>query len=130
MVGVGEDVAWPGEAALGQRCWQLERSLLLESLHQDALGPSHVDQADFQGPSSGGVEALRCIALAEAEQLVSLPELGPRQRAVEEPPGEFGHRRSQPGRLALDGVRRSGGIGRELGGVVVVIGGAAAPGLA
>ena len=119
-----------GEAARGRRRWQFGRGLLLQGLHQDALDAAHVDEVHFQCSAAGGIEALGSVALAEAEQLVPLPDLGPRQRAVEEALSEFAHRRPQLGSLVLDVVRRPGGVGRELGGIVVGIGGAAAPGLA
>ena len=92
----------------------------------DALDPAHVDEIDLQGAAAGGVEAFPCISLPEAEQLVSLPDLGPRQRTVEESFSEFAHRWSQPGRLVLDAVGSPGGVGGQLGGVVLGVSGAAA----
>ena len=50
--------------------------------------------------------------------------------AVEKPLGEFGHRGSLFGGAAFDAIRRPEGVGAQLGGVVLGVGGAATPGLA
>ena len=61
---------------------------------------------------------------------MALPDLGPGQGAVEEALGVLGHCGSQLDRAALDAVRRPGGVGRQLGGIVINVGGPAAFGLA
>ena len=104
--------------------------LLFQGLHQDAFQAAHVDEIHCQGTTTGGVQTLRRVALAQMQQLVSLPDPSPGQGAVEETFGKFSHRRSQLHRATLDAVRRSGGVDGNLGGVIVGIGGAAAPGQA
>ena len=90
MVGLGEDAAGTAEAPEPHRQGLLGSDLLLQGLHQDALQPAHVDEVDVQSPAAGGVQALCGVALAEAQQLVPLPDLGPRERTAEEPIG-FGN---------------------------------------
>ena len=92
---------------------------------QDAFQAAHVDEVHRQGPSARGVQTLRRVALAQTQQLVSLPDPGPGQGAVEETFGKFSHRRSQLHRAAFDAVRRSGGVSGKLGGIIVGVGGAA-----
>ena len=130
MSGMGEDGAGPGEASGGRGQWQLGRSLLVQGLHQDAFQAAHVDEVHVHRPPAGGVQARAGVALGQAQQLVPLAELGPRQGVSKETLGEFGHRRSQPGRLPLELVRRPGGVGADSGGIVLGIGGPPAPGLA
>ena len=60
---------------------------------------------------------------------MSLPDPGPGVVASEEALGEFTHRRSQLGGVPLDAVRRPGGVGTDLGRVIVHVGGASAYGL-
>ena len=105
---------------------------LLQGLHQDAFHPAHVDEVHLQGPAAGGVQTLRRVALAHADERVALPDLGPWQGTVEEPLGEVGHRRSLLGRAALDALGGPQGVGGQLRRIVGAIGGAAAarlPGL-
>ena len=54
----------------------------------------------------------------------------PGQWAVKQTVGELSHRRALPGSAALDAVGSPEGVGTQFGGVVLWIGGAAAPGLA
>ena len=63
--------------------------ILFQGLHQDAFQPAHVDEVHCQGPTTGGVQTLRRVTLAQTQQLVSLPDLGPGQGAVEETLGKF-----------------------------------------
>ena len=74
---------------------------LLQGLHQDALHTAHVDEVDSQGLAAGVVEPLGRVALAEADELVDLADLGPWQRPVEEALIELSHRRvsTRPHRL-------------------------------
>ena len=92
-VALGEDASGPSEAAGWQGQRQLGRGLLFQSLDQDVLHAVHVDEVDVQGPLTGGVQALGGVAVAQAQQLVSLPDLGPGVVALEEAFGEFAHRR-------------------------------------
>ena len=60
---------------------------------------------------------------------MSLPDLGPWQRTVEQPLGKLSHRWAQLDRAALDMVGRPGGVGGKVGGIILGIGGAAILGL-
>ena len=74
---MGEDRAWPGEPAGWYGQGQLGHGFLFQGPHQDAFDPAHVDEVHVQGPAAGVVQTLRCVALSQADQLVSLPDLGP-----------------------------------------------------
>ena len=108
---MGKDAAGTGEAARRHGQWQLGQGLLFQGLHQDALQAAHVDEVHGEGLAAGGVQALGGVALAQAQELVSLADLGLGHPALEETLGEFVHRWSQLGRLALDVVGRPGGVG-------------------
>ena len=66
---------------------------MLQSLYQDALHPTHVDEIDLQGPSASGVEPLWGVALPQPQELVALSDPRPGQGSVEEAVCELGHRR-------------------------------------
>ena len=119
-----------GRSIRGQRRRVLRLFALLQGLYQDALHPAHVDEIDFQGPAAGGVQPFRGVALPQSYELVALPDLGPRQRTVEQSLGEFGHRRSVLRSTALDPVRSPQGVGGQLRRVVGRVRGAAAARLA
>ena len=108
---MGKDAAWAGEAARGQGLGQRGHGLLFQGLHRDALHAAHIDEIHGEGLSAGGIEALGSVALAQAQELVSLANSGPGQGSVEEAFGKFGRRRTQFLGLALDAVRRPGGVG-------------------
>ena len=101
MVGVGKDGSGPGEAALGQRHRRLRGGLLLQGLDQDSFQAAHVDEVHLQGAAAGGVQALGGVALPQAQELVSLPDFGPGQRAIEQPLGELGYSGTLSAALAL-----------------------------
>ena len=123
---MGEDGARPGEAS--RRQWfRMRRGIFaLQCLGKDAFDPTHVDEVHIQGLAAGGVQALRRVPLAQTDQLVSLPDLGPGKVTVKETLGEFGHGRSMLRRAALDAVRGAQGVGGQLFRVVLWVGGAAA----
>ena len=123
--GVGEELAWAGEAACGQGWRMLRNLLLLQGLEQDAFHATHVDEVNLQGPAAGGVQALGSVALAKAQELVALSDSRPEQRAAEEAVGELGYCGALFGGAALDAVGRPQGVGAQLGGVVGGVGGAA-----
>ena len=75
-VALGKDASGPSEAAGGQGQRQLGSGLLCQGLHQDALHAVDVDEVDVEGPLTGGVQALGGVTLSQAQQLVSLPDLG------------------------------------------------------
>ena len=81
--GVGEDLAWTGEASLGQRFRMFRNLLLLQSLDQNALDSAHVDEVHLQGSAAGGVQTLGSVALAQTDELVALSDSRPGQGAVE-----------------------------------------------
>ena len=66
------------------------------------------------------------VALRQPQQLVSLPELRPGQRALEEPLGVGTHRLAQFGGAPPELVGRTPRVGAEFCRVVVGVGGAAA----
>ena len=74
---MGEDGARPGEAF--RRQWfRMRRGIFaLQCLGKDALRAAHVDEGHVQGPAAGVVQTLRRVPLAQTDQLVSLPDLGP-----------------------------------------------------
>ncbi len=55
----------------------------------------HVNEVDGQGTLAGGIKALRRVTLAQADELVPLPDLLPGMLIVEETLGELAHRRPQ-----------------------------------
>ena len=77
-VGMSEDGARLGESTRGLRL----RGLLLQGLDEYALETAHVYQVYGESPPAGGIETLRGVAFSQTDELVSLPELGPWQRAV------------------------------------------------
>ena len=81
---MSEDGARLGESTRGHR-WRLRlRGLLIQGLDEYALETAHVDQVYGKSPPACGIETLRGVAFSQTDELVSLPELGPGQRAVEE----------------------------------------------
>ena len=86
---MGEDVSGLGEASRRQWWGMIRRLAPLQGLDQDAFDPAHVDEVHVQGPAAGGVQTLRRVALSEADQLVSLPDLGPWKGAFKEPVGRI-----------------------------------------
>ena len=83
-VGMGEDGARLGESPRGHRRRFRLRGLLLQGLDEYALETAHVDQVYGESPPACGIETLWGVAFSQTDELVSLPELGPGQRAVEE----------------------------------------------
>ena len=71
---MGEDAARAGEAPEGQRRGMLGSLGLFQGLEQDALHSTHVDQVHLQGPAAGGIQAFGRVALAQADELVPLPD--------------------------------------------------------
>ena len=102
--GMGEDAARAGEAACGQGRGMLGSLGLFQGLEQDALHAAHVNQVHLQGPTAGVVQAFGRVALAQAQELVALPDPRPGQGAVEESLSEFAHRGALLSGAALDAV--------------------------
>ena len=71
---MGEDAARAGEAADGQGRGLLGSLLLFQGLKQDALHATHVDEVHLQGSAAGRVQAFGRVALAQADELVPLPD--------------------------------------------------------
>ena len=128
--GMGEDLTWAGESACGQGRGLLGSLGLFQGLEQDAFHATHVDQVHLQGSAAGGIEAFGRVALAQADELVALPDSGPGQGPVKEAFGELAHRGALLGGAALDAVGRPQRVGAQLGGIVSGVSGAAALGLA
>ena len=78
------DGARPGESTRGIGGRLRLRDLLLQGLDEYALETAHVDQVYGESPPACGIETLRGVAFSQPYELVSLPELGPWQRTVEE----------------------------------------------
>ena len=108
---MGEDRARASEASYGQGRWMFRGLGKFQGLEQDALHSSDVDEVHLQGFAAGGVQSLGSVALAQAQELVPLPDHGPGQRAVKEAVSEFSHCRTLLGRAALDAVGRPEGVG-------------------
>ena len=98
---------------------------MLQCLDQDALHTTHVNQVHVQGSAAGGVEALGGVALPHAQELVALPDPGPRQGPVKESVGKFGHCGSLLRCAALDTLWSPQGVGGQFRRVVQGIGGSA-----
>ena len=49
-------------------------------------------RSHLQGSAAGRVQAFGRVALAQADELVTLPDSGPGQGAIEEAVGELAHR--------------------------------------
>ena len=74
---MGEDGAGPGETT-GWHGWgKLGHGLCFQGLHQDAFHSAHVGEVYVQGSLAGGIETLRRVGFAQADELVPLPDPGP-----------------------------------------------------
>ena len=71
---MGENGARAGEAPEGQGRGMLGSLLLLQGLEQDALHATHVDEVHLQGSTAGGIQRFGRVALAQADELVALPD--------------------------------------------------------
>ena len=71
---MGEYLARACEAARWQGWGMLGSLLLLQGLEQDAFHAAHVNQVHLQGPAAGRVQAFGRVALAQADELVPLPD--------------------------------------------------------
>ena len=110
--GLCEDGTGSGEAARWRGLGLWRRGLLLEGLDQDAFDAADIDQVDLKGAAAGIIEASGRVALRQAQQLVSLPQLCPGHRTVEQPLGVTAHGLTELGRASLDllwGTERVGG---------------------
>ena len=115
------DLLWPGRTTdpgrakrpVGSGGGCFGASLRSRACTRMRFDPAPVDEVHVQGPAADVVQTLRRVALSQADQLVSLPHLGPWKGTVKEPVGEFGHRRSLFGRAALDALGGSQGCRRS-----------------
>ena len=97
---------------------------------QHGLDALHVEELEVQGAAAGGVEPAAAVLVAEAQELLGLAQLRPREGSREELLGEAAHVLAHAPGLADHGLRVPHGVGRELGRVVAVVGRAAAGRLA
>ena len=100
----------------------------LEAVQDDALEALDVHEVEGEGPAAGGVEAGEAVLVAQAQELLGLAQLGPREGPGEELLGEAADVLALTPRLADHALRVAHGVGGPLGRVVVVVGGAAALG--
>jgi hypothetical protein len=87
--GVGEALRAAQEAALDRDDRSVatlfgEEIELLEVLAHDGLDALDVEQLEGEGPPTGRLEAPRAVAVGEAQELLALAELGPRELTGEE----------------------------------------------
>lgn len=95
-----------------------------ECVEEDVLYPPDVDDVEGQGAAAGFFEPVGSVLLGQAQKLLSLPELGPGKVPGEEPFGEASDALPELFGLGDHVVGIPAGVGAELFGVVVVIGGA------
>jgi hypothetical protein len=124
----GEPSGWQWfDTLLG---WCSRLAFMLESQHQDAFDAPHLQQIEAEGTRAGGIEPLGCVAVGQAQQLLALAQLGPREGTLQQPFSEVADVGSQLHRLPDHMVRGAHGISGALGWVIVIIGGATTFGLA
>ena len=98
----------------------------LEAVLDDVLEALHVDEVEGQRAAAGGVEAGEAVLVAEAQELLGLAQLRPREGPGEELLGEATDVLPLPLRLADRTIGIAHRVGGALGRVVVVVGGATA----
>ena len=125
-----EGARWPGEAAAQWDGWLFPGSDFgIEGTLEDAVQAADIDQVEGQRPGTGRIQPLTGVLLAQAEQLLALPQLRPGQRTIEELRGEgfdIGTKLRCPGHHP---VRSTQGVGCLLLRVVVRVGGTPTTGL-
>ena len=99
-----------------------------QGLLQHPLDAADVDEIDRQGTLTGCGQSRGAVALTQSQQVLALPELGPRELAGQESLGELPDAGTQVGSLTDYVLRSTQGVGGALWRVVGRVGGAAAPG--
>src|SRR5438876_392367 len=97
-----------------------------EPLLEDDLDPADVDEIEVQRPLAGAVEARTAILVAEPQELLGLAEIGPGERRDKQALEKAADVGPETPPLANHAVRIAHGVGGELLGIVIVVGGAAA----
>ena len=99
---------------------------MVEGALYDLLDAADVDELEEECSPAGGIEAFAAVLVGQAQELLTLAQLRPREVASE----ECLHEASDVGTLAFglaeQRVGVSPGVGSQLLGVVVIVGGAAA----
>ncbi len=124
MIG-GAQEAGREQHELSRRLGVAER---FEAVHDDAFETLDVDEVEGERAAAGRVEAREAVLVAEAQELLGLAQLRPREGPGEELLGEAADVLAVTPCLADHVLRVPHGVGRALGRVVVVVGGAAALG--
>jgi hypothetical protein len=75
---------WSGEASSGQWLdallgWWRWLTFVLQREHQDALDATDVEQIEPKRACAGDIQAFRRVAVGQAQQLVTLAQLGTRE---------------------------------------------------
>jgi len=109
------------ELASGAGWWHGRESFL-----EDGLDPADVNEIEVQRALAGAVEARASVFVAEPQELLRLAEIGPRKGRDEEAFEEAADVRSEAPALADHAVGIAHRIRRELLGIVVIVGRAAA----
>lgn len=102
---------------------------LFEGPEDDLLEPSNVDQLKGESALASLFEALAPVLLGQPNELLSLPELGPREVTGKELLHEAPDALAELLGLGNGGVGISPGVGSEILGIVVVVGRASSRGL-
>ena len=130
-----EGTAGSGETGTGQRLHALvgrwrRLAFVFQGQHQDALEATHVDQVEAKRSGTRGIQPLGRIAFGQAQQPLTLAQLGPREGCVQQALGELADMRAERHCLPDEAVWCAHGVGGPFGRVVIRIGRAATLGLA
>lgn len=101
--------------------------IILQAMVNDAFEATNVDQIERQRPAASAIDPRRTVLLGQADQLLGLAQLGPREGAGEQLPGEASDVCSTRLRLIDQALGITHGVGPLLLRVVLVVG-VAAPG--
>lgn len=116
---VRESGPFAGEASRWSGCIHLAwLGFGFQRLNQNALHAAHIDQIDTESHFARRIEASGGVALAEAQQLLALPEPRPWEGLAQQTLGKLTDGRTKFGRLALDTLRSAQGVGGALGWVI------------
>src|SRR5712692_2343708 len=124
-----------GEAAAGQLLdallrWRCRLAFVFQGQYQNALEATHVDQVEAERSGAGGIQPLGCVTLGQAQQPLTLAQLGPRKGCIQQALGELTDLRAKCLGLADETVWCAHRVGGALGRVVIRIGRAATLGFA
>ena len=103
--------------------------VVIQAMVNDAFEATNVDQIESQGSAASAIDARRTVLLSQADQFLSLAQLGPRKGAGEQLPGEASDVLSVRLRLFDQALGITHGVGSLLLRVVLVVGVATPGGL-